>query len=166
MVTLSYNAQMSKKKNKPGSNSIAQNKKARHDYKIEQRFEAGVVLEGWEVKSLREGAVQLTDSFVFFKNGEAFLLGARISPLLSASSHMVADASRMRKLLLNKRELARLFAAVNQKGFTCVALALYWKGNHIKCEIALAKGKKEYDKRATEKERDWSREKQRIARDR
>lgn len=163
---LFYNATMSKKKKKPHDNTIAQNKKARHDYKIDQRFEAGVVLEGWEVKSLREGAVQLTDSYVDFRKGEAWLLGLRISPLLSASTHVVPDASRMRKLLLNKREIAKIFASVNQKGYTCVALALYWKGNHIKCEIALAKGKKEYDKRATEKERDWGREKQRIARDR
>lgn len=151
-----------KKKTSPGS--IAQNKKARHDYHIEERFEAGLALAGWEVKSLRAGKVQLTESYVLLKDGEAWLLGAHISPLNTASTHVIADPIRTRKLLLHKRELARLFRATQQKGHTCVPLALYWKGNHIKCEIALATGKKQHDKRASEKERDWDREKQRTMR--
>lgn len=151
-----------KKKTSPGS--IAQNKKARHDYHIEERFEAGLALAGWEVKSLRAGKVQLTESYVLLKDGEAWLLGAHISPLKTASTHVIADPIRTRKLLLHKRELARLFRATQQKGYACVPLALYWKGNHIKCEIALATGKKQHDKRASEKARDWDREKQRTMR--
>ncbi|SRR5690625_3127600 len=156
---------MSKKPKKtPGGGTIALNKRARFDYHIEERFEAGMVLLGWEVKSLRAGKAQLTDSYVLLKDGEAWLIGAQITPLSTASTHFVTDPGRTRKLLLKERELDRLIGAVQQKGYTCVATALYWKGHLVKCEIALAKGKKEHDKRETEKERDWGREKQRIMR--
>ena len=155
---------MAKKKSAQSSSTIALNKKARHDYFIEEKFEAGLELQGWEVKSCREGKAQLTDSYVIFKNGEAWLLGARIQPLPSASTHFVTEPDRTRRLLLNKRELSRLIAAVEQKGHTVVATALYWKKHLIKCEIALAKGKAMHDKRDTEKERDWNREKQRLMR--
>jgi SsrA-binding protein len=144
------------------SNVIAQNKKARHDYFLETFFEAGLVLEGWEVKSLRAGKAQLVDSYVVFKNGEAFLMGSHIAPLTSASTHVIADPTRTRKLLLNRRELGKLAEAVAQKGLTCVAVSLKWKNHLIKCDIALAKGKKDYDKRDTVKDRDWARDKERL----
>lgn len=153
---------MSKKKAKPASNIIIQNKKARFDYFIEDTFEAGMELKGWEVKALREGKAQLVDSYVIFKNGEALLLGALITPLVSASTHYVTDPTRTRRLLLNRREIDKLAEKVEQKGYTCVCTKLYWKAHLIKAEIALAKGKADYDKRATEKERDWNREKTRI----
>ena len=154
---------MAKLKKHP-TGTIAQNKKARHDYFIEHKFEAGLVLSGWEVKSLRANKVQLVDSYVLLKDGEAWLMGCHITPLTTASTHVIADPTRTRKLLLNKRELERLNAAVAQKGYTAVALALYWKAHLIKCEIALGKGKKEYDKRDTERERDSNRELQRAVR--
>ena len=150
------------KKQSPGT--IALNKKALHDYFIEQKFEAGLVLAGWEVKSMRAGKAQLVDSYVLLKDGEAWLMGAHITPLTSASTHVIADPTRTRKLLLNKRELGKLFGAVQQKGYACIALSLYWKKHLVKCEIALAKGKKEFDKRAVEKERDSNREIQRAVR--
>jgi len=153
------------KKKTPSGGTIALNKKARHEYHIETRFEAGMALTGWEVKSLRAGKAQLVDSYVLLKDGEAWLLGAHITPLTFASTHVVADPTRTRKLLLHKREIDKITGKVNQAGYTCVPLALYWKGNKVKCEIALVKGKKEYDKRATEKERDWNRQKQRIVRE-
>lgn len=150
-------------KNKPSSpGSICQNKRARFDYHIHEKFEAGLALTGWEVKSLRAGKAQLTDSYVFLKDGEAWLLNAHITPLQTACTHVVAEPTRPRKLLLHKRELAKLFASTEQKGHTCIALALYWKGSKVKCEIGLAKGKKEHDKRDSEKDRDWQRQKQRI----
>jgi SsrA-binding protein len=145
-----------------GTGTIAVNKRARFDYELDEKFEAGLVLEGWEVKAIRDGNVQLTDSYVLLRDGEAWLLGANIVPLTSASTHVVAEPQRTRKLLLHARELARIFAATQQKGFTCVATALYWKGNKVKCEIALAKGKKSHDKRATTRDREWDRQKQRI----
>lgn len=148
---------MAKQKKHP-TGTIALNKKALHDYSIENKFEAGVALSGWEVKSLRAGKAQLVDSYVLLKDGEAYLFGAHITPLKTASTHVIADPIRTRKLLLHKRELGKLFGAVQQKGYACVALSLYWKKHLIKCEIALAKGKKEFDKRATEKERDSDRE--------
>jgi len=151
-------------KTKSGSGTIAQNKRARHDYFIEEKFEAGLSLQGWEVKSLRQGKAQLTDSYVIFKNGEAWLLGVQISPLQTVSTHFVADPTRSRKLLLNRREIEKISGAVQQKGYTCVALSLYWKGHMAKCEIGLAKGKADHDKRETVKERDWQRQKQRIMR--
>lgn len=152
------------KKRRTSTGNIAQNKKVFHDYFIEQRFEAGLALSGWEVKSLRAGKAQLTDSYVLLKDGEAWLLGCHITPLTAASTHVVADPARTRKLLLHKRELGKLFGAVQQKGFACVALSLYWKAHLVKCEIALVKGKKEYDKRHTEKERNSNREIQRAMR--
>ncbi len=154
---------MGKKKKKTSSNTIAQNKKARHDYSLETEFEAGLVLEGWEVKSIRAGKAQINEGFVQLQNGEAFLYGAVISPLISASTHVSPVQQRSRKLLLHSYELTRLFSAVERKGYTIVPLALYWKKSRVKCKIALAKGKHQYDKRASEKEKDWNRDKARIA---
>lgn len=144
--------------------TIARNKKALHDYFIEDRFEAGMVLLGWEVKSLRQKKVQLTDSYVILKDGEAWLLGCNIVPLNTASTHVVCEPDRTRKLLLNRKELARLFSTIQQKGYTAVATKLYWKGHIIKCEISLAKGKQAHDKRAVVKDREWAIEKQRVVR--
>ena len=151
-------------KNAPQNNTIAQNKKARFDFELEEKFEAGVMLQGWEVKSLRAGKAQITDSYVLLKNGEAWLIGAQITPLQTVSTHYVTDPTRTRKLLLKQRELERLIGATQQKGYTCIALGLYWKGHLVKAEIALARGKQLHDKRQTEKERDWNREKQRVVR--
>lgn len=145
-----------------GSSTIATNKKARHDYFIEDRFEAGMALEGWEVKSLRAGKVQIVDSYVFIKDGEAFVSNILITPLPTASTHIHPAPTRVRKLLLHRQEIDRLTGAVERKGYTLLALSLYWKKGKVKAEIALGKGKKAHDKRATEKERDWQREKQRI----
>jgi SsrA-binding protein len=156
---------MSKKKPGAKSNTIALNKRARHDYHLEDRFEAGLALHGWEVKSLREGKVQITDTYVTMMNGEAYLVGANITPLKTVSTHFVADPTRTRKLLLHKKELARILAATQQKGLTCVCTALYWKGHLVKAEIALARGKQVHDKRAADRERDWGRQKQRIVRE-
>lgn len=147
----------SKKKKSEGLNNISVNRKAKFDYEFVERIEAGLVLEGWEVKSLRAGHGQLRDSYVTLKKGEAFLLGAHIPPLLSASTHIDPDPMRMRKILLNRKELNQLTVAVERKGFTVVPLRFYWKARHIKCELALARGKKLYDKRETEKNRDWQR---------
>ena len=149
-----------KAKTSPGT--IALNKRAKFDYQLHERFEAGLVLTGWEMKSIRAGKVQLTDTYVFLKNGEAFLLACNITPLLAASTHVIAEPMRSRKLLLHKRELARLATATQQKGQTCVAVAMYWKGHRVKLEVDLATGIKEFDKRATLKDRDWNRDKGRI----
>jgi SsrA-binding protein len=159
-----YNARPMAKQKKHPQGTIALNKKALHDYFIEHKFEAGLVLSGWEVKSLRAGKAQLVDSYVLLKDDEAWLMGAHITPLQTASTHVIADPTRTRKLLLNKRELDKLFGSVQQKGYTCVALSLYWKQHLVKCEIALAKGKKDFDKRHVEKERDADREVQRAMR--
>ncbi|MDQ2076361.1 SsrA-binding protein SmpB [Marinimicrobium sp. ABcell2] len=156
---------MGKTKKKPSGNTIAQNKKAKFDFELHERTEAGVALLGWEVKSLRQGKVQLTDSYVIFKNGEAWLLGSHITPLPTASTHFVTDPTRTRKLLLKRKEIAKLQAAAEQKGYTVVATALYWKAHLVKCEVALGKGKQLHDKRQTEKERDWDRQKQRVLQD-
>jgi SsrA-binding protein len=156
---------MAKKKPKSPSNVIARNKRASFDYHLLETFEAGVALTGWEVKSLRMGKVDLADSYVLMKNGEAWLLGALITPLDTASTHFVTDPQRTRKLLLHKKELAKILAATQQKGQTCVCTQLYWKGHLVKARIALAQGKKSHDKRDTQKERDWSRQKQRIIRE-
>ncbi len=154
---------MAKKTKQNSSNTIVQNKKARHDYFIEQSFEAGLSLQGWEVKSLREGRVQLKESYVIFKNNEVFLFGAHISPLSSASTHVDADPTRLRKLLLNRLEINRIREKVEQKGATVVPLRLYWsKKGQVKLEIGLAKGKKAHDKRQDIKSRDWQRDKQRA----
>jgi SsrA-binding protein len=155
---------MAKHNNKAGPNTIALNRRSRYDFELSERFEAGLVLEGWEVKAIRSGKAQLTDSYVLVRDGEAWLLGANILPLLSASTHVIADPQRTRKLLLHTRELARIHEATQQKGFSCVATAMYWKGNKVKCEIALGKGKKSHDKRATERDRDWNRQKDRLMR--
>ncbi|MCA1805368.1 MAG: SsrA-binding protein SmpB [Xanthomonadaceae bacterium] len=149
-------------KSKSPSSTIALNKKARHDFHIEERFEAGLVLEGWEVKSLRAGKVQLVDSYVIVKNGEAFLFGCLITPLLTASTHIQPDATRTRKLLLHRDQLDKLIGAVERKGYALIPTAMYWSHGRAKLEIGLAKGKKEFDKRATLKDRDWQRQKQRI----
>lgn len=149
-----------KKSDHPGT--IALNRQASHDYFIEERHEAGLVLQGWEVKSLRAGRAQLKESYVVLKGGEAWLLGAHISPLASASTHVDPDPTRTRKLLLHMRELSRLIGHVERKGYTLVPLALYWKKGRAKLEIGLARGKKLHDKRAAEKDRDWQREKQRL----
>ena len=151
-----------KKKSKSGSATIAQNKKARHDYFLEDKTEAGVALVGWEVKSLREGRAQLMDSYVTFHKGEAWLSGALITPMNQASTHVIAEPRRERKLLLHRRELDRLMQKVQAKGYTCVCTALYWKGIHVKAEIALAKGKQAHDKRASSKDKDWKKEKERL----
>ncbi|HHF3648627.1 TPA: SsrA-binding protein SmpB [Haemophilus influenzae] len=153
---------MTKKKVKPNSNTIALNKRARHDYFIEDEIEAGLELQGWEVKSMRAGKANISDSYVIFKNGEAFLFGTSIQPLNVASTHIVCDPTRTRKLLLNKRELASLFGKANRDGFTIVALSLYWKSAWAKVKIGLAKGKKQQDKRDDIKEREWKVTKDRI----
>jgi SsrA-binding protein len=151
-----------KKNNTSQNATIALNRQAKHEYFIEQRFEAGMVLEGWEVKSLREGRVQLKESYVVIKQGEAWLYRAHISPLLSASTHIHPDAIRNKKLLLNRHELNKLIGSVERKGYTIVPLAMYWKGGRAKLEIGLAKGKQLHDKRAASKDQDWQREKARI----
>lgn len=155
-------AKASKKKSTPGSKTIALNKQVRHEYYIEQTYEAGLVLQGWEVKSLRDGRIQMKDSYVILEKGEAFLYGAQISALLSASTHIIPDSRRTRKLLLHGGEILKLNNAVDRKGYTVVPLAMYWKNNRVKVEIGLAKGKQLHDKRDTEKARDWGREKERI----
>ena len=152
----------SKKKSKQPNNTIALNKRARHDSFIEEKFEAGLMLQGWEVKSARMNRVQLTDTYVIFKNGEAWLLGSQFSPLNTVSTHYVTDSIRTKKLLLHQKELDKLISAVEQKGYTIVCTAMYWKQHLIKVEIALAKGKQLHDKRTSEKDRDWDRQKQRI----
>ncbi|MEO8400932.1 MAG: SsrA-binding protein SmpB [Gammaproteobacteria bacterium] len=154
---------MNKKQN--SNDTIAVNRKAHHEFSIEERFEAGIVLEGWEVKSLRAGKTQLDQSYVLLKSGEAYLFGAQISPLPTASTHINPEPQRTRKLLLHKRELSKLIGSVERKGYTLIPLSLYWKGKHIKVQIGLAKGKKTHDKRADEKERDWKRQKQRLLKD-
>ncbi|MBK6741444.1 MAG: SsrA-binding protein SmpB [Hydrogenophilales bacterium] len=144
--------------------SIAENKKAFHDYFIEERYEAGLVLEGWEVKSIRAGRVQLKESYVVVKNGAVWLIGCHISPLTTASTHIHPDPTRSRKLLLHAEAVRRLIGKVERAGYTLLPLNMHFTKGRIKLEIGLAKGKKEYDKRATEKDRDWQREKQRLVR--
>jgi SsrA-binding protein len=141
---------------------IAENRKARHDYFIEEDFEAGLALEGWEVKSLRAGRANLTESYAILKGGEAWLVGAHISPLPSASTHIRTDPVRTRKLLLHRRELDKLIGSVERKGYTLVPLSLYWQRGRTKLRVGLAKGKKQHDKRAADKDRDWKRQKERI----
>jgi SsrA-binding protein len=151
-----------KKKAESQNSSIAKNRQATHEYYIEERFEAGLVLEGWEVKSLRDGRVQLKESYVTIKKGEAWLQGAHISALLSASTHIKPEAVRNKKLLLNRHELNKLIGAVERKGYTIVPLGMYWKSGRAKIEIGLAKGKQLHDKRAAAKDADWKREAARI----
>jgi SsrA-binding protein len=144
--------------------SIAENRRARYDYHIEEQFEAGVVLSGWEIKAIRAGQVQLTDGYVMIKDGELFLIGCRINALRSASTHVNPEADRTKKLLMHKEEIKRLVGKVEQKGFTLVPVNLHYKGGRVKADIALAKGKAQHDKRDTEKKRDWEREKGRLMR--
>jgi SsrA-binding protein len=155
---------MSKPDKKETPRLIAENRRARYDFFIEERLEAGLVLQGWEVKSMRAGKAQIAEGYVYLKDGEAFLFGALITPLNTTSTHVTADPKRTRKLLLSRAELARLLGSVERKGYTLVPLDLHWKAGRAKLEIGLAKGKKQHDKRATEKNRDWERDKARILR--
>lgn len=143
---------------------IAENRKARFEYFIEERYEAGLVLQGWEVKAMRAGRAQLTEAYVYIRGAEAFMTGAHITPLKTTSTHVMADPVRTRKLLLNHKELESLIGAVERKGYTLVPLELYWKGGRAKLQVGLAKGKKQHDKRAVEKDRDWQRDKARLLR--
>ena len=151
-----------KKKSAHGGKTIALNKNARFEYFIEDTYEAGMVLQGWEVKSIREGRVQMKESYVMLKNGEAWLHNALITPLISASTHIIPESKRDRKLLLHGFQLERMGAAIDRKGYTLVPTAMYWKDNRVKLEVGLGKGKQLHDKRATEKDRDWNREKSRM----
>ncbi len=154
---------MAKKKSaKANSNTIALNKKARHEYFLTDKMEAGLELQGWEVKSIRQGKVNISETYIHLKDGEAYLLGSQITPLNSASTHTICDPMRYRKLLLKKREIDRLIGATEREGFTIVATAMYWKKCWVKLEIQLAKGKKLHDKRADTKDREWAREKERA----
>nr|PZN62056.1 MAG: SsrA-binding protein [Pseudomonadota bacterium] len=155
---------MAKRGKDHGGALIAENRKARHEYFIEERFEAGLSLAGWEVKALRAGRAQLAESYVFVRNGEVFLHGAHITPLSSASTHVITDPTRTRKLLLHRTEIDRLVGAVERAGYTLVPLELYWKNGRAKLRIGLAKGKKQHDKRAAAKDRDWQRDKARLLR--
>jgi len=152
------------KEKKDKDSTIALNKRARHEYHIDERYECGLALQGWEVKSLRAGRINFGDSYALVKNGELYLFGASIPPLISASTHVVAEDRRTRKLLLHRAEIDKLIGAVERKGYTLVPTAMYWKHNLVKVEIGLAKGKQDHDKRAAEKDRDWNREKQRTMR--
>ena len=145
--------------------SIAENKKAFHDYFVEERYEAGLVLEGWEVKSIRAGRVQIKEAYVIVKDGEVWLLGCHISPLTTASTHVKPDPVRTRKLLLHEREIAKLIGKVERAGYALVPLNLHFTKGRVKLEIGLAKGKKQFDKRESEKQKDWVREKARVMRD-
>lgn len=147
-----------------GNSTIALNKRARHEYYIEQRFEAGVALLGWEVKSLRQGRLNFADSYALIKNGELYLFGAQITPLNTVSTHVVAEPTRTRKLLLHRNEIDQLIGAVERKGYTVIPTAMYWKGGRAKVELGVARGKQAHDKREVEKERDWQRERQRLLR--
>ncbi|OAN14232.1 SsrA-binding protein [Photobacterium jeanii] len=151
-----------KKPSKQGSNTIAKNKTARFEFAISDEYEAGLELQGWEVKAIRSGKVNISESYVFLRNGEAFISGVQITPLNAASTHVVADPTRTRKLLLNRREIDKLLGAVNRDGETIVALTMYWKGSWVKLKVGTAKGKKLHDKRADSKDRDWQRDKARI----
>ncbi|WP_455384199.1 SsrA-binding protein SmpB [Acidihalobacter prosperus] len=153
---------MSKKKPKTGGATIAANRRARHEYFIEDTFEAGISLEGWEVKSLRAGRVQLNESYAFVRDGEVWLFGAHLAPLASASTHVKPDPTRTRRLLLHREEINRLIGAVERKGYALVPLSMYWKRGRAKLELGLAKGKKQHDKRDTEREREWDRNRERL----
>jgi SsrA-binding protein len=144
--------------------TIALNKRARHEYQLEDRFEAGMALQGWELKAIRAGRANITESYAVVRNGEIFLFGAQITPLIQASTHVVADDRRTRKLLLHKREIEGLIGKVERDGYTIVPTSMYWKGNKVKTEIALAKGRQTHDKRNAAKDRDWARDKQRLMR--
>ena len=162
------NGGMSKKgaqdKAKGTGGTIALNKRARHEYHLEQKLEAGLSLQGWELKAIRAGRANIVDAYAMVRGGELFLYGSQITPLISASTHVVANDRRDRKLLLHRREIDQLIGKVQRDGYTVVPTALYWKGNKVKAELALAKGKQAHDKRDTSKQRDWEREKQRVMR--
>ncbi|KAA5968080.1 SsrA-binding protein SmpB [Pantoea sp. ICBG 1758] len=151
-----------KKAHKPGSATIALNKRARHEYFVEEEFEAGLSLQGWEVKALRAGKANISESYIMLRDGEAFLFGATFQPLIGASTHVVCDPTRTRKLLLKERELASLFGSVNRDGYTIIPLSLYWKNAWAKLKIGVARGKKEHDKRSDIKDREWKMDKARI----
>ena len=153
-----------KAKNGTADKTISLNKRARHEYHLEDRVEAGLVLQGWEVKAIRAGRGNMTDAYAYVRDGEIFLIGAQITPLIQASTHTVPEDRRQRKLLLHRREIDKLIGRVEREGYTLVPTAMYWSKNKIKIEIALAKGKQNHDKRDTAKERDWDREKQRAMR--
>jgi SsrA-binding protein len=155
---------MTKDRKDEGRALIAENRRARHDYFIEDRYEAGLALMGWEVKSMRAGKAQIAEAYVVIRGGEIWLIGAHITPLSSASTHVITDPTRARKLLLNRAEIDRLVGAVERAGYTLVPLELYWKAGRAKLRVGLAKGKKQHDKRATEKDRDWQRDKARVMR--
>ncbi|GIX36327.1 MAG: SsrA-binding protein [Lysobacteraceae bacterium] len=151
-------------KNSGTDRTIALNRRARHEYTLGDRYEAGIALKGWEVKAIRAGRAHIGESYAMIRDGEIFLFGAQITPLVSASTHVVADDRRTRKLLLHRHEIDRLIGRVERDGYTLVPTAMYWKGNKVKLELALARGKQTHDKRAAAKERDWNREKQRVLR--
>ncbi|AND68598.1 ssrA-binding protein [Dyella thiooxydans] len=154
----------SKDKDTKGGGTIALNRRARHEYHIDQRYEAGIALQGWELKALRAGRINFGESYAIVRDGELFLYGASIPPLISASTHVIAEDRRIRKLLLHRHEIDHLIGATERKGYTLVPTAMYWKGNKVKVEIGVARGKQEHDKRDSAKERDWQREKQRTMR--
>ena len=147
-----------------GGGTIALNKRARHEFHIEQRYEAGLALQGWELKSIRAGRANITEAYAVVLQGELFLIGAQITPLIQASTHVVANDRRTRKLLLHRHEIDVLMGRIQRDGYTLIPTALYWKGNKVKAELALARGKQTHDKREASKERDWNREKQRLLR--
>ena len=147
-----------------GDRTIALNRRARHDYHLDQRYEAGMALQGWELKAIRAGRANIGESYAMVREGELFLYGAQITPLIQASSHVLTDAHRSRKLLLHRREIDTLIGRVQRDGYTLVPTAMYWKGNKVKLEIALAKGKQSHDKRQASKDRDWDRDRQRVMR--
>ena len=159
-----YNGRVSKARADNSQPLIAENRKARHEYFIEERYEAGLSLQGWEVKALRAGRAQLAEAYVYLRDGEAYLFGAHITPLNSASTHVIAEPTRTRRLLLNRSELDHLVGAVEREGYTLVPLDLHWNRGRAKLRLGLAKGKKQHDKRATEKDRDWQRDRSRLMR--
>ncbi|UNK50015.1 SsrA-binding protein SmpB [Lysobacter sp. S4-A87] len=159
------NNKTGKDKGKGGAGgTIALNKRARHDYLLEQKFEAGLSLQGWELKAIRAGRANIVEGYAVVRNGEMFLHGVQITPLISASTHVVPEERRTRKLLMHRHEIDNLIGRIQRDGYTVVPTALYWKGNKVKCEIVLAKGKQAHDKRQASKEQDWQREKQRVMR--
>lgn len=159
-----YNFEVNNKSEKEEARDIAQNRRARHEYFIEETYEAGLVLQGWEVKSLRDGRVQITEAYVRILKQEAWLVGAHFTPLLSASTHIHPDATRTRKLLLHREQLAKLIGKVERSGYTLIPLDMHWTRGNAKLNVGLAKGKKQHDKRADQKDKDWARQKQRLMR--
>ena len=159
-----YNFEVNNKSEKEEPRDIAQNRRARHEYFIEETYEAGLVLQGWEVKSLRDGRVQITEAYVRIIKQEAWLVGAHFTPLLSASTHIHPDATRTRKLLLHREQLAKLIGKVERSGYTLIPLDMHWTRGNAKLNVGLAKGKKQHDKRADQKDKDWARQKQRLMR--